>query len=248
MELNMEPLRGQLQAAFNNDPERPGSWLHSGHWWGGKITKYRCDRAHDLLLKDKIPKPARGRGLPLRSTRAGLGRTLENVTLRSWNRRSPCFLGPQNPLQSSTRLFQHNRSLVPCCALFSQHMHSRHWPLGFHGRLQFAGHSEQKLGEQAQSPPYSHRLPSAFPSFCLCLWSHASSFSHLELVTVLQALPPLSHQVLSTWNVLSCTSTPFYTYWAPTHSSKQSQMPPLPGSLPKSPQLEFLTFSSPILP
>lgn len=160
--------------------------------------------------------------------------------LVSWDPRTHCRALPG--------FFSINRSLVPCCALFSQHMHSRHWPLGFHGRLQFAGHSEQKLGEQAQSPPYSHRLPSAFPSFCLCLWSHASSFSHLELVTVLQALPPLSHQVLSTWNVLSCTSTPFYTYWAPTHSSKQSQMPPLPGSLPKSPQLEFLTFSSPILP
>lgn len=36
---------------------------------------------------------------------------------------------------------------------------------------------------------------------------------------------------------------PFYICWAPTHSLKRSQMPPLLGSLPKSLQLEFFTFS-----
>ena len=124
----------------------------------------------------------------------------EMEDLVSWDLRTHCRALPS--------FFSINRRLMPCHALFSECIHFRCWPCGFQSTLQFASQDEQQLAERVQSPGLSHPLPSASLLLHLPL-SHDSCFRHLGFVTVLQALSCLSGQVLSTWNALSCTATPF---------------------------------------
>ena len=115
--------------------------------------------------------------------------------LISWDLRTHC-----RALPSFSSI---NRRLMPCHVLFSECIHFRRGPCGFQSTLQFAGQDEQKLAEQVQSPALSRCLPSASPS--------ASASGHTTAASAslgLSLFSCLSSQVLSTWNALSCTSTP----------------------------------------
>ena len=110
----------------------------------------------------------------------------------------------------------------------------------------------QSWENKPSPPPIIQRSFSSTPPcislICIWRWSHASCLSYLGLVALLQALPRLNDRVLSAWHDCSCTTTPFHTYWAPTHFSKQSHMPPPSGSLPRSLLGFFFSPPPPILP
>lgn len=116
---------------------------------------------------------------------------------------------PRTPYRALPGFFSLNRSLAPCCALLSLHMHFRRWS--------FCLHADSNLQATVSKSWGNKPIPQFIFIDCPLLFLSSASasghtptscFSHLGLVTVLQALSSLKEQVLSTWNALSRMAAP----------------------------------------